>query len=112
MESDSTGDKQGSNSIKASDVVLNTNGRDAGGLFFVLTAGDGYASIADGRSRLVEKPKRKKLKHLLKVEVNATRVSEKLQSGVKVTNAELRRCLRDITKTAEESVTNISGGVL
>ena len=46
-----------------------------------------------GRDRRIEKPKRKKCKHAKKVLRSETRVAEKLRSGDKVLNSELRRDL-------------------
>lgn len=45
-------------------VVRSNAGRDQGGFFTVLSVQDGYAVISDGKSRKLEHPKRKKLKHL------------------------------------------------
>ncbi|MDR3310286.1 MAG: KOW domain-containing RNA-binding protein [Oscillospiraceae bacterium] len=74
-------------------VVRNKNGRDAGTLFFVVGAEDGLLLLADGRGRLLEKPKRKKPKHVAVFADASSRTSRKLGSGEKVTNAELRRAL-------------------
>ena len=50
--------------LAKSDIVLSLSGRDKGKYFFVVeTAGD-YALIADGKRRKLERPKRKKQKHL------------------------------------------------
>ena len=78
--------------INVSDIVLSLNGREAGKPVVVLAVEGEYLLIADGRSRRAEKPKRKKAKHTrLIVSSGGTRVSEKLRSEEKVTNAELRR---------------------
>lgn len=45
-------------------VVQSIAGRDAGGFFVVLDVEGGFATIADGRLRKLEKPKRKRQKHL------------------------------------------------
>ncbi|MDR3552613.1 MAG: RNA-binding protein [Clostridia bacterium] len=47
-------------------VVLSLKGRDSGKLFVVvgLEADVNYVRIADGRLRSLQKPKKKKLKHL------------------------------------------------
>ena len=45
-------------------VVKSAAGRDEGGFFVVLEAGDGFAVICDGKRRSLEHPKRKNLKHL------------------------------------------------
>lgn len=79
--------------IDRSDIVLSIAGRDQGTLFYVLDVADGYVLIADGKGRRLEKPKRKKLKHVQKVARVESRVAEKLRSGEKVLNSELRRDL-------------------
>ena len=52
--------------IQKSDVVLSLAGRDQGSLFYVLDTQEGFATLADGKARKVEKPKRKKIKHIQK----------------------------------------------
>ena len=75
------------------DVVISTAGRDEGKLFYVLEADDTYLTLANGKDRSLEKPKRKKRKHAQKVLRSETRVAEKLRAGDKVLNSELRRDL-------------------
>jgi hypothetical protein len=79
--------------IRKSDIVMAAAGRDKGGLFFVLETDGVYAQIANGRQRRLEKPKTKKLRHLRYVAPGDCRAGEKLRSGEKVTNNDLRRAL-------------------
>ena len=79
--------------IASADVVSSTAGRDQGELFYVLETDDQFVTLVNGRNRPVEKPKRKKRKHVEKVLRSETRVAEKLRSGDKVLNGELRRDL-------------------
>ena len=79
--------------LTIADVVVSTAGRDAGQLFYVLEADETYLTLADGKGRTIEKPKRKKRKHTNKVLRSETRVAEKLRLGDKVLNSELRRDL-------------------
>lgn len=79
--------------IRKADVVRSLAGRDSGELFFVSALEGEYARIVNGRDRRLEKPKRKKLKHLKLVERSDDRTDEKLRQGEKVTNSELRRAL-------------------
>ena len=51
------------------------------------------AKFVNGRDRRLEKPKKKKLKHLEPVERGRDRTDRKLRAGEKVTNSELRRAL-------------------
>ncbi|MDR0906208.1 MAG: KOW domain-containing RNA-binding protein [Oscillospiraceae bacterium] len=80
---------------EVADIVRSLNGRDAGDLFFVTAIDGEYVLLADGRGRRIEKPKRKKIKHTERVGQSASRAVEKLRSGEKVTNAELRRAISD-----------------
>lgn len=81
--------------LRISDIVVSLNGRDAGNKFFVVDMEDGYAGIADGKGRRIEKPKRKKIKHLRLAGRSENRAAEKLRSCEKVTNNELRRALAE-----------------
>lgn len=53
------------NPVEVGRVVIPRAGRDKGRAMVVLRVEDAYAYIADGVLRLVEKPKKKKIKHLL-----------------------------------------------
>ena len=76
-----------------SDVVVSTAGRDQGKLFYVVGTDPVYLMLANGKDRTLDKPKRKKRKHVQKVLRAETRVAAKLASGDKVLNSELRRDL-------------------
>ena len=79
--------------INISDVVVSTAGRDQGNWFYVVRTDTDYLLLANGKDRTLEKPKRKKRKHVQKVLRSETRVAVKLQNGDKVLNGELRRDL-------------------
>ena len=70
--------------IAISNIVRSTAGRDKGDLFFVL---------ADGKRRRVEDPKRKRRKHTELYGESHSPVAEKIRSGEKITNSELRKAL-------------------
>ena len=82
--------------IARATIVKSTAGRDKGKLFFVLEAGEEFLLLADGKTRKVENPKRKKRKHAVFFMESDTRVAEKIRSGDKITNSELRRTLAQI----------------
>ena len=50
--------------IKIGSIVRSKAGRDKGMLFVAVGLEGGYAYVSDGKLRKVEKPKKKKLKHL------------------------------------------------
>ncbi len=79
--------------IRISDVVKSVQGRDQGQWFYVVGAEGEFLLLANGLNRTLEAPKRKKRKHVEKVLRSETRVAEKLRSGDKVLNGELRRDL-------------------
>ena len=79
--------------ISKSDVVISTAGRDRGKLFYVLETDGSFVRLANGKERKLEKPKQKKLKHVRRVARSETRVAEKICSGDRVLNSELRRDL-------------------
>ena len=79
--------------IHISDVVVSTAGRDQGEWFYVIAEDPVYLFLANGKDRTLEKPKRKKRKHVQKVLRSETRVAAKIMEGNKVLNSELRRDL-------------------
>jgi len=79
--------------IEKADVVISLNGRDKDKRFLVVGTEDGYSHIADGKGRRLEKPKRKKNKHLKLEDKADGLVAVKLTEGEKVTNNEIRRAL-------------------
>ncbi|MBR2420824.1 MAG: KOW domain-containing RNA-binding protein [Oscillospiraceae bacterium] len=87
--------------LTIADVVVSTAGRDKGCLFYVLEADDIWLTLANGKDRTIEKPKRKKRKHTNKVLRSDTRVAAKLRGGDKVLNSELRRDLAYLRNNLE-----------
>lgn len=79
--------------IAKSNIVRSDAGRDKGKLFVVLAVEGEYLLLADGKSRKVESPKRKKRRHVLFVAEDASRLSEKIKGEERITNSELRRTL-------------------
>ena len=86
------------NTVKGS-IVKAVAGREKNGFFVVLDCDSVFAYIADGKRRKVEKPKKKKLKHLKNTSVRSEYAASKLSQGLKVTNAELRRELEEFKDT-------------
>ena len=90
-----------------SDVVLSTTGRDKGKLFYVIGIEDDLLLLANGKDRTLDKPKRKKQKHVQKVLRSETRVAVKLQNGDKVLNSELRKELAFLSREMQSN--NLGG---
>ena len=79
--------------INISDVVVSKAGRDKEKWFYVIGEDHEFLLLANGKDRPLDKPKRKKRKHVQKVLRSETRVANKLRAGDKVLNGELRRDL-------------------
>ena len=79
--------------ITISDVVVSKAGHDQDQWFYVIGEDQDFLLLANGKDRPLDKPKRKKRKHVEKVLRSETRVAEKLRLGDKVLNGELRRDL-------------------
>ena len=93
--------------IMISDVVVSTAGRDAGEWFYVIAQDPIYLYLANGKDRPLDKPKRKKRRHVQTVLRSETRVADKLKTGGKVLNGELRR---DLAFLASQMQANNLGG--
>ena len=93
--------------IHISDVVVSTAGHDQGEMFYVVSTDDQFLYLANGKDRTLDKPKRKKRRHVQKVLRSETRVAAKILSGDKVLNSELRR---DLAFHVREMQANNLGG--
>ena len=93
--------------ITIADVVRATAGRGRGKLFYVIGTEGDMLALVNGKDRTLEKPKRKKRKHTEKVLRSETRVADKLRTGDKVLNSELRR---DLAYLSRELQANDLGG--
>ena len=82
--------------IDKSSLVVSKAGRDQGQLFYVVDTDEQYVYLADGKSRRLEKPKRKKRKHVEQVPRTESRIAEKIRNGEKVLNSELRKELASL----------------
>jgi len=82
--------------VDKSSLVVSKAGRDQGQLFYVIDADEQYVYLADGKSRRLEKPKRKKRKHIEQIPRTESRIAEKIRNGEKVLNSELRKELASL----------------
>lgn len=82
------------NDISIGTVVKATAGRDKGRVFLVIDVKDGFAYIADGRTRKIGKLKKKNFKHLIKA-AEATLKSDavKIKCGEFFGNERLKKAI-------------------
>lgn len=74
--------------MHVSDIVRSRNGRDRGRYFLVLAEEESFVYLCDGRTRRVEKPKKKKRKHTEWIAHSGLEIGAKLPS-----NSEVRKVL-------------------
>ena len=82
--------------IKVGSIVVSAAGHDKGGIFTVIGfAQQEYALIADGKFRKLEKPKKKKFKHLKPI-------GELEQNNPIQTNRQLRTVLKQYNTASSQ----------
>ena len=79
--------------IARSNIVKSIAGRDAGSLFFVLATEGDFLLLADGKTRPVERPKRKRRKHAKLYRSDGGSLSGRIRSSEQITNSELRKAI-------------------
>jgi len=83
--------------IKVGSKVRSIAGRDMGGDFIVVGIEGEYVMLADGDARKVDRPKKKKLKHIQASSSCSVFINEKMELTGKVTNAEVRKALAELS---------------
>lgn len=81
--------------MEAGSIVISKAGRDIGKRFIVLKIDAEYAYLSDGDLRKVDKPKKKKIKHIQKTNSISQLVKAKLESGELIENFQIRQVLSD-----------------
>lgn len=78
-------------------VVVSKAGRDKDRAFLVVGSADSeHVLLADGCLRRLERPKKKKLKHVRVEPAAAEGIKTKLLEGKQVFDAEIRNCLLNL----------------
>ncbi|MBF4695824.1 KOW domain-containing RNA-binding protein [Fusibacter ferrireducens] len=81
-----------SKELEIGQFVKSKAGRDKDRIFIVIEIVDEqFVKIADGDIRKLEKPKMKKIKHLIKLKFFSEDLREKIENDKKITNAMLRK---------------------
>lgn len=83
-------------------LVESRSGRDGGRFYLVVEViGDRYVLVADGSIRRLHNPKKKNIKHLIFHPQVANELMEKLNTGRRVTNAELCLAIGKLVRDSE-----------
>lgn len=76
-------------------VVKSKAGRDNGKLYLVIKTDGEFVYVANGDTRKIENPKKKKLKHIQKTSNYAEKLRAKLLAAQLVENHEVRKALAE-----------------
>lgn len=80
-------------------VVKSKAGRDKGKIFVIIDVlDDKYVLIVDGDMRKLDKPKKKKIRHLIVYNTVLEELREKIIKGEKFNNAYIRKILEPFNK--------------
>lgn len=82
------------NQISIGQIVYSKSGRDKGQVFVVYSFDNQYAYLIDGNLRRLEKPKKKKFKHIQKTNYINFELQEKIQNNVRLNDAEIRKAIK------------------
>ena len=84
--------------LEIGNVVISTMGRDKGLYFIVVGIEENYVYLVDGSVRKVDKPKRKKVKHIELTSLHEENIAIKVKNKHKITNQDIKKALREILK--------------
>lgn len=83
-------------------VAYSTSGRDKDRLFIIIgIINDEYVYISDGDLRVVEKPKKKKIKHLKITSTSADEIKNSLQNNERVSNNMVKKIIQSMNPNEE-----------
>lgn len=83
--------------ISAGQLVSSKAGRDKDKFYLIYDIPDeNFVRIIDGDTRKIDNPKRKNIKHLIFYDKTYPEIAVKLNSGVGVSNADIRKVIQEI----------------
>lgn len=81
--------------MQVGQVVISLSGHDKGEYFIVTKVDKEYLFLADGKTRQIDRPKKKKEKHVQKTNYIAKDIQEKIENALGVSNADLREAVEN-----------------
>lgn len=88
--------------VRIGQLVSSKTGRDAGKHYVVVGFGTApFILLADGRTRRVDHPKKKNVRHVMVHQAIADAVAEKVRQGQRVTDGDIRQALNAWLKQQE-----------
>ncbi len=81
--------------VEPGQLARSLAGRDKGRLYIILEAGGEYVSLADGKYRTADRPKRKKKKHVQLQNFGNPKLKERLSRNETLRDEEIRKILKE-----------------
>ena len=75
-------------------IVISKAGRDKGYLFVVIALEGDFAYLADGKTRPLANPKKKKLKHIQPTKMASTKIAQGILDGDNLLDADFRAAIK------------------
>ena len=75
-------------------LARSKQGHDKGELFLIIKEEDPYVFLADGKSRTLEKPKKKKKKHVQIIKKSPLGTPENSEEGFCLRNEDIKRVIK------------------
>ena len=73
-------------------------GRDKNSYFIVVEIEENYVYLVDGSIRKIDRPKKKKIKHIELTSFHEENIASKVINKHKITNQDIKKALRAILK--------------
>ena len=84
--------------LQIGDIVISTMGRDKNSYFIVVEIEENYVYLVDGSIRKIDRPKKKKIKHIELTSFHEENIASKVINKHKITNQDIKKALRAILK--------------
>lgn len=82
------------NHLSIGQIVISKSGRDKNRMFIIMDIQGEYVYLVDGQLRKLEKPKKKKTKHIQQTKYVDKTLQYKLIEYQKIQNAEIRKTIQ------------------
>ena len=80
--------------MRVGDIVISICGHDMGEWYIVKSVQNEFVYLIDGKNKPIEKPKKKKIKHIVKANYFAEEIAQKLLNEKYIQNAEVRKAIK------------------
>ena len=85
-------------------LAVSKAGRDKGNIYLILSRQDEqYVRLVDGNHRKIFNPKLKKIKHIQPLDIEISKIKEKLLNNVKVFDSEIYSAIKKAVDADQEN---------